>query len=190
MRRRTCLLVRHARRGDGARHGGGFRPAQTTPSVVPVTLTIGQIGDPGSLDPARRMPHRDGLAHAALRAAPLHTSIGTSRSGAGQIEQPALVTSDAIIVVTTHGDVVCGSRIDAREGRTRARAPKRSASPRARAPRLRSLLSGGTVVVVSGGSDAMAVGVNKNGVVFRTQLVGGVVAQPNSLDIVAPLRPR
>jgi hypothetical protein len=175
MRRRTWALCATLVAGTGA-----VALAQRSDVRRPVTLTIGQPSGP---EPTLRGgPHRDGLVHAALPRAPLHIDWQFTVGG-GQIEQPALVTSDAVIVVTTHGDVVWIPP-DAREGRTELARQPLGVAAGASSPA--ALLSGGTVVVVGGTGESIAVGVDKTGPRFRTPLAGSSTTT-NPLDAVAPL---
>lgn len=156
--------VAFAQRGDGRR---------------PLTVIVGQSGGPAPT--VRGDAHRDGLSHAAFPRAPLHIDWRFSVGG-GQIEQPPVVSNEAIIVVTTHGDVVWVPH-DAKDKNEIARQPVGIAATSSSAP---ALLSSGTVVIVGGSAEAIAVGVDKNGVRFRTQLAGAFPGD-NALDAVAPL---
>jgi hypothetical protein len=146
----------------------------------PLTLTVGRSDGPAAT--VRSDAHRDGLVHGALPRGLLHVDWHFA-AGAGQIEQPPLVTADAIIVITTHGDVVWIPH----DAHDHGEPPRQSIGIAAASTSAPALLSDGTVVVVGGSSDAVAVGVNKNGVVFRTQLVGGLPVASNQLDAIAPL---
>jgi len=95
-----------------------------------------------------------------------------------------VVSAEAIIVVTTHGDVVWVPH-DAHEGRPEL--GRQSIGIAAASTSAPALLSDGTVVVVGGSAEAVAVGVNKTGVVFRTQLSGALTVPANALDAIAPL---
>ncbi len=147
----------------------------------PLTVTVGQTGGPAPT--IRGNAHRDGLVRAVLPRGPLKVDWRFP-IGAGQIEQPPVVTSEAIIVVSTHGDVVWVPH-DAHEGRTEI--ARQSIGIAAAATSAPALLSDGTVVVVGGTSDAVAVGVSKTGVVFRTVLAGALTVPSNVLDSIAPL---
>jgi hypothetical protein len=152
--------------------------AQRGDTRRPLTVVVGESAGPAST--IRSDAHRDGLARAAFPRAPLHVDWRFSVGG-GNIEQPPVVSNEAIIVVTTHGDVVWVPH-DAKDRNEIARQPIGIAATSSSAP---ALLSNGTVVVVGGSTDAIAVGVDKTGVRFRTQLQGAFPGE--SLDSVAPL---
>jgi hypothetical protein len=147
----------------------------------PLTLTVGQLEGPAPT--VRGGAHRDGLVHGALPRGPLRVDWHFA-AGAGQIEQPPVVTSEAIIVVTTHGDVVWIPH-DAHEGRSEL--ARQSIGIAAAATSAPALLSDGTVVIIGGGTEAVAVGVSKTAIVFRTQLAGSLPSVSNPLDSIAPL---
>ena len=93
------------------------------------------------------------------------------------------MSRDAVIVVTSHGEVVWIPH-DGRDGGAELRRQSIGiASASTTAP---TLLSSGTVVVVGGSGEATAVGVDKSGVRFRTQL-GGAGADMDGIDAVTPL---
>jgi hypothetical protein len=163
----------------GATVYGAVAFAQRGDARRPLTVVVGQSAGPAPT--VRGDAHRDGLARDAFPRAPLKVDWRFNVGG-GQIEQPPVVSSEAIIVVTTHGDVVWVPP-DARDRNELARQTLGIAASSSSAP---ALLSNGTVVVVGGSTDAFAVGVDKNGLRFRTQL-SGAFAGDNALDSVAPL---
>ncbi len=154
--------------------------AQRMDARHPLTLTVGQVDGP---EPTIRSDaHRDGLVRAVLPHAPLKVDWRYSVGG-GQVDQPPVVSREAIIVVTSHGDVVWIPH-DAHDGGAElARQPLGIAATTMSAP---TLLSNGTVVVVGGSSESVVVGVDKNGTRFRTQLAGGA-STGEAMDSVAPL---
>jgi hypothetical protein len=174
-RRRTWALAAVLALATGA-----VAYAQRSDVRRPMTITIGQPA--GAAPVVRGGPHRDGLVHAALPRPPLRVS-GKLSVGGGQIDQPALVTTDAIVVVTTRGDVVWLPP-DLQEGSTELARQSLNVAATSSSPP--AMLGNGTVVVVGGTSEAVAVGVDKTGVRFRTQLSGSV-GSVNPLDAIAPL---
>jgi hypothetical protein len=176
--RRTGLLLATCTGALLAIAGIAF--AQRMDAQRPLTVVVGQAGGPAPT--VRGDAHRDGLSHGAFPRAPIKVDWHVSVGG-GQIEQPPAVTSDAIIVVTTHGDVVWLPH-DSHEGH--GEIARQSLGIAATSSSPPAVASDGTVVVVGGSSEAIAVGVDKNGLRFRTQLAGGFpVSDP--IDAVAPL---
>jgi len=143
------------------------------------TLTIGQAAGPEPT--VRGDARRDGLARAALPRGPLRVQWRYP-TGGGQIEQPPVLSSEAIIVVTTRGDVVWVPYDAGQEHNELARQSIGIAGASSSPP---ALLADGTVVVVGGSGSALAVGVDKTGARFRTQLAGNVSG--TEIDSVAPL---
>ncbi len=143
------------------------------------TLTIGQSTGPAPT--VRQDARRDGLAHDALPRGPLRVAWRYA-TGGGQVDQPLVVSSDAIVVVTSHGDVVWLAP-DAGEGH--GELARQSIGIAATGSSPPALLADGTVVVVGGSGEALAVGVDKNGPRFRTQLAGSPSGE--GLDAVGPL---
>jgi hypothetical protein len=154
--------------------------AQRMDSRSPLTLTVGALDGPEAT--VRGNAHRDGLARSPFPHAPIHIDLHLSVGG-GQVDQPPIVTRDAIIAVTSHGDVVWMSTDTHDGGGEIARQGIGVAVLSTSAP---TLLSNGTVVVVGGGSESIAVGVDKNGLRFRTQLTGNESGTDAS-DAVTPL---
>lgn len=155
--------------------------AQRIDARRPLTLTVGQPGGPEPT--VRGGAHRDGLVHSPLPRGPLKVDWRFAIGG-GQIEQPPLVTTEAIIVISTHGEAVWVPH-DAHEGHSElARQALGIAASSTTPP---AVLSGGTVVVAGGTTDAVAVGVDKTGIRFRTQLAGSIATPVDALDAVAPL---
>ena len=158
----------------------GLAFAQRMDARSPLTVVVGQPGGPAPT--VRGDAHRDGLSKSAFPRAPIKVDWRVTVGG-GQIEQPPVVTTEAIVVVTTHGDVVWLPH-DSHEGRGEiARQALGIAATSSSPP---TVASDGTVVVLGGSSEAIAVGVDKNGLRFRTQLAGGFpVSDP--LEAVTPL---
>jgi hypothetical protein len=166
--------------GAGVLAIAGIAFAQRMDARSPLTVVVGQVGGPAPT--VRGDAHRDGLSKTAFPRAPIKVDWRVTVGG-GQIEQPPVLTNEAIIVVTTHGDVVWLPH-DSHEGRGEiARQTLGIAATSSSPP---AVASDGTVVVVGGSSEAIVVGVDKNGLRFRTQLAGGFpVSDP--IDAVAPL---
>jgi hypothetical protein len=143
-------------------------------------VVVGQQAGPAPT--VRNDAHRDGLTTSAFPRAPLkidwHFAVG-----GGQIEQPPVITNEAIIVVTTHGEVVWVPH-DAHDGRSEIARQTLGIAATSTSPP--AITSDGTVVVVGGASEASAVGIDKSGVRFRTQL-GGRFEVSEAIDAVAPL---
>ncbi len=139
----------------------GVALAQRNDPRRPTTLIVGP--SPGLATTVRGDAHRTGLVTAPLPRAPLHVEW---RFAAGGIDQPPLVTSDAILVVSTNGNVMA-------IGHDGSEKWHQSLGVSSSTPSGPALLADGTVVVVAG-TEAVAVGVQKNGVRFRTPLVGSV----------------
>ena len=153
--------------------------AQRIDPRVSTTLTIGRASGPAPT--VRQDARRDGLSKDAFPRGPLKVAWRYA-TGGGQIEQPPVVSSEAIVVVTTHGDVVWVPP-DAGEGHPElARQGIGIAATSSSPP---AMLADGTIVVVGGSGEAVAVGVTKNGLRFRTQLSGGAIG--DDLDAIAPL---
>lgn len=143
------------------------------------TFAVGRAAGPAPT--VRGDAHRDGLARAALPRGTLAVQWRYA-TGGGRIEQPPVVSSEAIVVVTTRGDVVWVPHDAGDDRRELARQSLGVTAVSSSAP---TLLADGTVVVVAGSGAALAVGVDKTGLRFRTQLVGEVSG--DELDAVTPL---
>ncbi len=139
----------------------GVALAQRSDPRRPTTLIVGP--SPGLAATVRGDAHRTGVVGAPLPRGPLHVEW---RFAAGGIEQSPVVTQDAILVVSTNGNVMA-------IGHDGSEKWHQSLGVSSSSPSAPALLADGTVVVVAG-VDAVAVGVQKNGVRFRTPLVGSV----------------
>ncbi|HEY1958693.1 MAG TPA: PQQ-binding-like beta-propeller repeat protein [Polyangiaceae bacterium] len=153
--------------------------AQRIDPRVATTLTIGRASGPAPT--VRQDARRDGLSKDAFPRGPLKVAWRYA-TGGGQIEEPPVVASDAIVVVTTHGDVVWVPP-DAGEGHPELARQSTPIAATSTSPP--AMLADGTIVVVGGSGEAVAVGVTKTGLRFRTQLSGS--AGGDELDAVAPL---
>jgi len=136
--------------------------AQRTDPRRPATFIVGPT--PGVAPTVRGDAHRTGVVRSPLPRAPLHVEW---RFSAGGIEQPPVVTADAITIVSTNGNVIAVGH----DGAEKWHQGLGVSSSNPSAP---ALLADGTLVVVAGAVDAVAVGVQKSGVRFRTPLVGGL----------------
>jgi len=171
---RAWLLV-----GSAALLTAAVALAQRVDPRRATTLTVGRAAGPEPT--VRGDGHRAGVARAALPRGPIRVSWRYA-TGGGQIEQPPVLSTEAIIVVTSHGDVVWVPH-DAGDGH--AEIARQSIGIAASSSSPPALLSDGTVVVVGGSGNALAVGVDKNGLRFRTQLAGSVSG--SDIDAIAPL---
>jgi len=146
----------------------------------PLTLTVGAPEGPEPT--VRGDARRDGVLRDVLPRAPIHVDWRFSIGG-GQIDQAPIVSREAIIVTTSHGEVVWIPH-DGRDGGAElGRQSTGIASATTTPP---TLLSNGTVVVVGGANEAIAVGVDKTGVRFRTPL-GSPPPDTDGIDSVTPL---
>jgi len=136
--------------------------AQRSDPRRPTTLIVGP--SPGLAATARGDAHRTGVVRSPLPRAPLHVDW---RFSAGGIDQPPVVTTDAVLAVSANGNVIA-------VGHDGAEKWHQGLGVSSSTPSAPVLLSDGTIVVVAGSVDAIAVGVQKNGIRFRTPLVGSV----------------